>query len=127
MMKVLEDVFSRAMESSFTPHEGRDLENIYDFELDFYASTCAENAQLNPNAELAPCDIRPYGKWYEHWFGDTADIHIVSYNMIFAAGRENIQRRPHEFYNEIIQQVSTEKDSECAHYFERCLHRLFNL
>jgi hypothetical protein len=60
---------------------------------------------LNPEKNLVPSEIRPFGKWYEHNFGDK-EAHYVSYYCIIGFHKNHILQHPKSYYENFIEQVS---------------------
>lgn len=96
-----------------------------DFTLDAWANTNPRNHALNPESTLKPCDIRPFGAWYTHFFPNT-DVYAVNYYVIFAVSREHILQRSKASYEELLAQVNRDKNEESAHYFERAFLAVFH-
>jgi hypothetical protein len=95
---------------------------MYNFTLDNYNIASTENRDSGGKHE--PAATRPFGKWYDQYFGDT-DVKSSSFNGIFAASREHIRSRDKKFYEELIKEVSTHKFQEASHYMERAWTSMF--
>ena len=100
--------------------------NLYHFKLDDWLSTNEKNKTINNESSLRPCDIRPYGKWFEHVFPElNITEHSPTYFGIFSISKKHIQNRTKEFYQKYIQYMNKHKNEESAHYVERSYHALF--
>jgi hypothetical protein len=102
------------------------LENVtksmYNFQLDDYVSNHPKN---NKDSTMETSKIRPLGKWYEHHFGDKK-INCVSWNMIFAMSKEDIQKNPKSYYEKLLKEVDSHFNPETGHYIERSIEALFH-
>lgn len=100
--------------------------NISQFKLDDWLSTNEKNKTINTESKLRKCDIRPYGKWFEHVFPElNISEHNITYFGIFSISKKHIQNRSKEFYQNYIQYINKHKNEECAHYVERSYDALF--
>ena len=97
---------------------------IYDFKLDNWTSTCIENKNINPESKLELSEIRPFGKWFDYYFGNIVIKHL-SYNCIFSIAKEDILQHPIEYYQNLIIQLNNTSNSEAIHYFERSWEAVF--
>jgi hypothetical protein len=98
-------------------------EAMYNLTIDNYTLSTNENRDT-PNEEHTPAKIRPFGKWYQTYFGD-AQVKKGTFIGIFAASREDIRSRDKEFYQELLSQVATDKFHETSHYIERSWSAIF--
>ena len=98
--------------------------NLYNFKLSNYIATNSNNAKLNPEKKLTLSPIRPFGKWYDHHFGDMK-INYVSYYGIIGINSEDILQHPKSYYENLIKDVSTSSNPEAGHYFERAWNAIF--
>ena len=99
-------------------------EELHDFKIDEYASTNTHNAQMNPEKQLEPAKIRPYGKWYEDRFGEKS-IEYVSYSGIFSVDKRDILQHPKSYYETLIKELENSSNPEVGHYFERSWAAVF--
>ena len=95
------------------------------YTLENYPSSNDENRKLNPLSNLRPCEIRPFGNWYEHFFPNI-DVNHVNFHGIFAVSKEHILNRSKNSYIELLNQVNKDKNEESAHYFERAFIAVFH-
>ena len=79
---------------------------------------CQENNIKNGRTILFKCKIRPYGNWYNYFFGDTP-AHWVQFSGVFSIDKRDIIQHPLERYITLIQTVSFHSNPESAHYMER--------
>lgn len=100
------------------------LDIDYPFKIDRWAVTNSENRSMNSESQLLPSKIRPLGKWFEHHFSE--EFKAVSFYGIVAVSREDIRKRPVEFYKKLLEEVS-HKDTEVVHYLERVWKTVFSI
>jgi len=96
-----------------------------DFEIKEWASSHPENRAKNPSAVLGASRIRPFGKWYTHFFGDLV-VRDVSYSGILAVSREAVHNRPVAFYESLEQEMRAHANPEAGHYLERSWAAVFH-
>lgn len=101
------------------------LNSLYNFNLSNYYSSNYFNKLLNNDSELRPCDIKPYGKWFQTVFGDL-NIYYATYLGIFSVSKKHIQNRNLDFYKKLIKYVDKDKNEESAHYIERSYIAIFH-
>jgi hypothetical protein len=89
-----------------------------DFKLDYYICQSPENFNKTRRSELLPCNIRPYYKWYNFFFGNIT-AHWCTYGGIFSIDKRDIIQHPKSNYQRIIQSVQTHFNPEAGHYIER--------
>jgi ribosomal protein S27E len=99
--------------------------SLYGFKLDTYKTGHPENQAANPDAKLKPCEIRPFGKWYNSLFGNMKAT-LVDYTSIFAVRREHILQHPKSYYEKLISYVDNDISPECGHYVERAWVAIFS-
>jgi hypothetical protein len=95
-----------------------------DFQIDTYQSTNEENKKVNPEKELTKSEIRPFGRWYKHHFGDLV-TKKYSWNGIFAVHKRHILQHPREYYENLIKELEVSSSPEVVHYFERAWGAVF--
>jgi len=100
------------------------LNNIYDFNLTAYSCKNPENKKLNPEIELKPCPIRPFGAWYLHNFGNIK-TNFISFHGIFSIHKSHILSHPKEYYENLLTYLDTHSNPEAGHYFERAWAAIF--
>jgi hypothetical protein len=93
-------------------------EDLNHFELTYWQSTTRENCVANPEHRLTPANIRPFGKWFEHFFGNR----YVTVNQlwgVFSISKKDILQYPLSYYENLINEFGTSSNPEVGHYFER--------
>jgi len=90
------------------------LEN---FMIDEYEITSNENKKQNPGSVLEPAQVRPFGNWMKSRFPGE-EMKCMGYRGLAAASREDIQKRPREFYEQLIGELQSQ-NPEAGHYIER--------
>lgn len=98
--------------------------NMYDFVLEKYKATGIENNNLNNKDDLVPSKIRPFGKWYEHHFGDNITT-CLNINLVFSMSKQDILKKPKSYYKKLIKELDSDANHETAHYFERSVEAVF--
>jgi hypothetical protein len=99
-------------------------DNLYNFTLDEWSASDIQNKNLNPESKLELSDIRPFGKWYEHYFNDIKIQHVTHFG-IFSIAKEDILQHSKEYYENLIKQLSNSSNPEAGHYFERAWAAVF--
>jgi hypothetical protein len=113
-------------DSVFVGQKVNDLKAAeYDFVLDDYQSATSVNREMNPEYRMKLSPIRPFGKWFEHYFGDIS-VPVITYTGIFAVSRAHIYNRTKEFYQDIQSTIDDHSNVEVAHYLERAYVALFH-
>ena len=108
---------------------------LYDFKLDYWKSTDAKNDELytetNKNIHnqkdlniLELSNIRPFGEWYNNYFGDLK-INWVSYLGIIGISKKHILNHPTEYYTIFLNQLLS-PNPEVGHYIERSWCAIFH-
>ena len=87
------------------------------FMIDNYEITSEENKKRNPGSVLEPAQIRPFGKWINARFPGEK-LTCIGYRGVAVASREDIHKRPREFYERLIGELQT-PNPEVGHYIER--------
>jgi hypothetical protein len=107
-------------------HKDNDIINsTYDFTIDTWAVTNEENRKKNPESTLTPAQDRPLRAWFNKRFPGES-ISCVAFTGIFAVSRDDIQKRPVEFYKKLLQEHS-EVNPEVVHYSERLWKNIFSI
>ena len=89
-----------------------------DFQLDSYSCAYSANFNKTGRSDLLPCNIRPYYKWYNFFFGNIT-AHWCTYGGVFSIDKRDIIQHPKSNYVRIIQPVQTHFNPEAGHYIER--------
>lgn len=92
---------------------------FYDFQIDEKLGM----PDTDPSKKVQLSATRPFGKWYERFFGDIKTTHYCIYG-IFSVSREDIKAKPKSYYQELIKEVLT-PNPEQEQYFERAWEALF--
>ena len=89
-----------------------------DFKLDSYSCAYSANFNKTGRSDLLPCNIRPYYRWYNYFFGNI-HAHWCVYGGVFSIDRRDIIQHPKSNYIRILQPVQTHFNPEAGHYIER--------
>jgi len=100
----------------------KDLGRLF---INKHIATNAVNKAANPETQLLPCPIRPFGRWYDAMFGTNIISKIVCYFGMFAVAKEHILQHPKEHYQKLIEFVDTHSNPEAGHYMERSWAAVF--
>jgi hypothetical protein len=92
--------------------------NFRDFKIDHHKCVCEENFSKNNETQLFKCKIRPYGKWYKFFFGNT-NAHWVALSGVFSIDKRDIIQHDLDWYKKFMQTVSIHSNPEAGHYIER--------
>jgi len=88
------------------------------FKLDEWKTTDAQNFSKNNECSLQLCKLRPYGKWYNYFFGNTI-AHWSTLSGIFSIDKRDITQHSIHKYKYLIQTVNNHSNPEAGHYIER--------
>jgi len=99
-------------------------EKFYNFKLDNYKTTYLNNYNLYNKTEITKSKIRPFGKWYEHHFGDI-NINYHTWWGIFAVTRDIVHQHPKKYYDELLNELNNSPNPEVGHYIERSWFAVF--
>lgn len=72
-----------------------------------------------------PSSIRPYGRWYDHYFKDVS-INVVSYTSTFAIAKEHILQHSKDYYMNLLSALGGHCNPEDGHYIERSWVAVFH-
>jgi hypothetical protein len=109
----------------FVGTEYKNVKNdLYNFTLNKHKCAHSKNNLLHQETGVEKSKIRPFGKWYEHHFGNR-EINFVSYWGVFAVSRKQIQQHPKEYYENFIKELETSSNPEVGHYIERSWCAIF--
>jgi hypothetical protein len=99
-------------------------EILNDFFLDNWQSTDKNNLLLNSESVLQKSEIRPYGNWYTHFFGNT-QANWLTYCGVFSIDKRDIIQNHVEHYKRLLETVNTHSNPEAGHYMERSWGAIF--
>jgi len=91
---------------------------LYHFSITEWNSTTSENYEANPERQLTPANIRPFGKWFDYHFGDKR----VTANQlwgIFSISKHDILQHSQSYYQTLVNDFGKSSNPEVGHYFER--------
>ena len=101
------------------------LKLLYNFTLDKWCASDLQNKTLNNESELYLSNIRPFGKWFLHNFGN---INVKYYNFlsIYSVYKKDIIKHPLFRYKKLVRQLSVSSNPEVGHYIERSWGAIFH-
>lgn len=100
------------------------FETFKDFKLDNWKSTDLKNLKINSESQLQLCRIRPYGKWYRYFFGNTK-AKWNTYLGIFSIDKRDVIQHLKIRYEILLNTVSNSSNPEAGHYIERSWGAIF--
>jgi len=108
---------------------GRFLQNgVYDefknFHLEKWSSSDHNNIVKNNESTLYPANIRPFGKWFLHNFGNIK-VYISNYYGIFSVDKKDIIQHRKYRYEKLVKQLEVSSNPEVGHYIERSWAAIF--
>lgn len=107
---------------------GQKYDNVKDmlnnFSMTKHKCAYSENNELHKESILEKSKIRPYGKWYEHHFGNRF-TNFITYWGILAVSKKDIQQHPVSYYNKFLKELETSSNPEVGHYIERSWCAIF--
>jgi hypothetical protein len=101
------------------------IDEANNFSLDDWTGTSNENQQHNPENKLEPSSDRPLRTWFEKRFAGES-LNCVSFLGLVAASRDDIRKRPIEFYHGLLAELSP-VHPEAGHYTERTWKTIFSI
>jgi hypothetical protein len=100
------------------------LKSFYNFSLDEWVSSDVKNYQKNKEKKLTLSEIRPFGKWFLHNFGDL-DVKYYNYHGIFSVDKRDVIKHRKFRYEKLLNQLSVSSNPEVGHYIERSWGAIF--
>jgi len=95
------------------------------FTLDNWSASDPNNLINNNNTQLEPALLRPYGKWYKHFFGNII-VQKYCYMSIFSINKLDIIKHDITRFQELLNAVSRHSNPEVGHYIERSWGAIFH-
>jgi hypothetical protein len=95
------------------------------FALDNWSATDPNNLINNNNTHLEPALLRPYGKWYKHFFGNII-VQKYCYMGIFSINKLDIIKHDVSRFQQLLNAVSRHSNPEVGHYIERSWAAIFH-
>jgi len=124
--KILNNIIASNYEKAFFvgSYHNSIKNDLYHFSLDSYKCSYSENANKNRESHLYKCRLRPFGNWYNFFFGDT-QAHWVTYGGVFCVDRRDIIQHPVGRYENLRNIVRVHSNPEAGHYIERSWGAIF--
>lgn len=119
-IRILQNIIdSNYTKASFIGSYFNSIKNDFnDFKIDHYKCTHEENVIKNNESKLLPCKIRPYGNWYNYFFGNI-NAHLVVLYGVFSVDKRDIIQHNLDRYKILMSTVSFHSNPEAGHYIER--------
>ena len=120
------DIIENTENAVFLGEYYENIKNKFEnFCLDNWKSTNNQNFSKNNESILDLSVIRPFGKWYQHYF-DNIVVNYVCYWGIFSLDKRDIIQHPINRYINFINQLNTSSNPEVGHYIERSWAAIFH-
>ena len=101
------------------------VNEAHNFTIDSYPISNEANRKKNSDPSLVPSNERPLGKWFNKHFPNEK-LTSLSYTGILLVSREDIRKRPIEFYKNLLEEHS-HINPEVVHYSERVWKHIFSV
>jgi len=98
--------------------------DFYNFTINNYKCSYEQNFIKNNETKLFRSRIRPYGNWYNFFFGNT-EAHWVTLGGVFSIDKRDIIQHPIERYINLRSVVALHSNPEVGHYIERSWGAIF--
>ena len=77
-------------------------------------------------AKMDLASVRPFKRWYENFVSEwDSQSKAICWNGIMKSTRERILRHPKEFYETLLNEVSSSNNTEVGHFMERSMGSIF--
>jgi len=100
-------------------------DSFNNFKLDHWKTTDSQNFVKNNESNLQLAKIRPYGLWYNYFFGNTI-AHWSTWWGIFSIDKRDIIQHPITRFQLLILTINNYSNPEAGHYIERSWGVIFN-
>ena len=101
------------------------LDEFKHFQLENWASSHENNFAKNNESKLQLSNIRPFGKWFLHNFGNIK-VYVSNYYCIISIDKSDIIQNKKYRYEKLMKQVEVGSNTEVAHYIERSWAAIFH-
>jgi len=99
-------------------------DSFNDFQLDEWKTSDVQNFIENSETKLQLARIRPYGLWYNYFFGNTI-AHWSTWYGIFSIDKRDIIFHPITRYQILLETINKHSNPEAGHYIERSWGAIF--
>jgi hypothetical protein len=125
-IKILNYIISSGYNNAFFlgNYQNDIFETFKDFKLDDWKTSDEKNYKLNSESKLQLCRLRPYGKWYRYFFGNTK-AKWNTYLGIFSIDKKDVVQHPRQRYELLVNTLSSHSNPEVGHYIERSWGAIF--
>jgi len=125
-VKVILDYLRNTRDSVIVGHKDDTfIKEANSFSIDSWEVTNEANRKKNPDSKLKAAEQRPLGAWFEKRFPGES-LSCVSFTGIMAVSREDILKRPLDFYKKMLEEHS-HSNAEVVHYSERVWKNIFSI
>jgi hypothetical protein len=124
--KILNNIIASNYEKAFFvgSYHNSIKNDLYNFAINKHQCEYSENVNKNSESRLYKCRIRPFGNWYNFFFGDT-QAHWVTFYGILSIDKRDIIQHSVERYANLRNIVSVHSNPEAGHYIERSWGAIF--
>jgi len=99
-------------------------EEFNNFVMDIYYTSSSENRENADFSKTEEANIRPYGSWYLHNFGNIG-VNFYTYQSIISVHKNDVLQHPINRYEKLIKQLEVGSNPEVGHYIERSWGAIF--
>ncbi len=111
--------YKNAVFLSFGNIKDNDItKEFYNFKVEAYSSTSAENRKLNTEYIIRKSEHRPFQNWFKHNITSEKVPYVIHYG-IFSINKKDILQKPKSYYEKLMNLVSDHSNPEDGHYFEK--------
>jgi len=101
------------------------LDEFKHFQLENWSSSQESNFAKNNESKLQVSNIRPFGKWFLHNFGNIS-AYISNYYGIFSVHKLDVIQNRKYRYEKLVKQLEVGSNPEVGHYIERSWVAIFH-
>lgn len=124
-IKLIQHVLN-AKNAVFLGFKSKNIKKYFEkFKLDSWSASDPNNLINNNDSRLEPALLRPYGKWYQHFFGNTI-VQKYCFLGIFSINKLDIIKHDINRYKQLLNAVSRHSNPEVGHYIERSWGAIFH-
>lgn len=100
------------------------LKEFFTFTLDTFCISHSQNLEKNNSCFVHPANIRPFGKWYLHNFGNIS-VNYYTFWGIFSVHKNDILQHSKYRYEKLLHQLELSSHPEAGHFIERSWGAIF--
>jgi hypothetical protein len=101
------------------------LDEFKHFQLENWSSSEESNFAKNNESKLQFSNIRPFGRWFLHNFGNIK-VYVSNYYGIFSVHKLDVIQNRKYRYEKLVKQLEVCSNPEVGHYIERSWAAIFH-